>query len=804
MPEAKPFELRIFCLCGQKMKVSRAMLGKPGKCIACRQKIRIPSEAELGPDEVVIHLKDHPEYLRRAKSAPANASPIDEDSTSDLERDDVILEADSGQLAAVSFEKFAPIRRLCNYEHQVKLQLQCIREGRPAELDKATLMSYRALARQSRQQVEGAIREELIAIGAELTEVRAALTKQQDALKAGDTEYVAYSKAALPLRKRREVLVYRQQNLRGWLATEDPHQAGGLEEVSLADVPVDLIDGPFPLVDEIDELPIEYAVTGLEDALREREVADKQLNELHRKSLDGLIDVGELSRRRADAEAERQRTRTAVAYYRGRLEQVIQDCEEDSEALTAYEETMRGQLEAAAIAQDVYKKLEEAIFRAQVDIKRARNMANRALNANAVSDVPNPHGTFLERLARPGALRGLGADSWLAWLASILLLIKVFVPISVTGASAPAVVINESALYLFVFAALASLSATIVLRSLRGLLLSVLWTTLTIGGAVYLNQLFGGSSAGGSADGPAWWLSQGGLLALGAWLVLGLASVVSLFPLGPARWMAFANVGVAGVIAVTVLSNFYGLFQPVPEMGEPLITLNEQDGTYDVHIPIMNTGHADFWIGGVANEREHPADLLIEYKVGANSWANGGQPLAVRTNGADVAYRGDQGLLLPSKSRAVFHYALPPGIYRFQLIPGWPNSLAVGHTFQLTPPAPSEMAPGPPPPAAPPATAPVVSNEVRLEVELKGVLDGRETGPIFSLVLREADGSERKAQYHLGETLFGNWVISEFSPEHTTITVQNGKKLLVIERGHPEVLVHVESEETSEDGAENS
>ncbi len=794
MPEAKPFELRIFCLCGQKMKVSRSMLGKPGKCIACRQKIRIPSEAELGPDEGVIHLKDHPEYLRKPKGALVEASPLDEESSSDLERDDVILEGESGQLAAVAFEKFDPIRRLCNYEHEVKLQLQCIREGRPAELDKATLMSYRALARQSRQQLEGAIREELIAIGAELSDIRAGLTNQQEDLRAGETEYVAYSKAVLPLRRRREILVYRQQNLRGWLATEDPHQAGGLEDVSLSDVPVDLVDGTFPLAEEIEGLPIEHAVTGLENALREREMADKLLNELHRTNLDGKMDVQELSRRRADTEAERQRTRSAIAYYRGRLEQVIQDCEEDSEALTAYEAAMQAQLAAAAIAQDVYKRLEEATFRAQVDVKRARNMASRALNANAVSDVPNPHGTFLERLARPGALRGLGVDSWLSWLASILFLVKVFVPISLGDSGALAAVIDEYALILFVFAALSSLTATIVIRLLRGVLLNVLWAVLTIGGAVYIHQVFGGPPEVAGADANVWWMSQGGILALSAWLVLGLAALVSLFPLGPARWFAMGNVGVTGLVAVAVLSSFFGAFQPAPEIGEALITLNDQDGTYDVQLPIVNDGYGDFWIGGVGAEREHPATLLLEYKVGANSWANAGQPQAVRVNGVEGSYRDDQGLLLASKSRAVFHYALPPGIYRFQLIPGWASSMTLRHTFQLSPPAPAELDVESAP-VTPPPPAPEVSNETRLEVELKGVLDGRESGPIFSLILREMDGTERKAQFHLGETLFGNWVISEFSPEHTTITVQNGKKLLVIERGEPEVLVHVATEE---------
>ena len=47
MPEGEPPRLRIYCTCGQKMKVSTSMLGRPGKCIACRQKIRIPSLDEL-------------------------------------------------------------------------------------------------------------------------------------------------------------------------------------------------------------------------------------------------------------------------------------------------------------------------------------------------------------------------------------------------------------------------------------------------------------------------------------------------------------------------------------------------------------------------------------------------------------------------------------------------------------------------------------------------------------------------------------------------------------------------------------
>ena len=46
MAKAKTPRLRIYCICGQKMKVSASMYGRPGKCVACRQKIRIPSAEE--------------------------------------------------------------------------------------------------------------------------------------------------------------------------------------------------------------------------------------------------------------------------------------------------------------------------------------------------------------------------------------------------------------------------------------------------------------------------------------------------------------------------------------------------------------------------------------------------------------------------------------------------------------------------------------------------------------------------------------------------------------------------------------
>ena len=107
-------------------------------------------------------------------------------------------------------------------------------------------------------------------------------------------------------------------------------------------------------------------------------------------------------------------------------------------------------------------------------------------------------------------------------------------------------------------------------------------------------------------------------------------------------------------------------------------------------------------------------------------------------------------------------------------------------TFQLQPPDPADVR------AADQAAAPVPpSFPIRakgVDIELRGVLDGQDSGPIFSVIVHEPDGSERKEQFGLGDTIYGEWTISEFSPEHNTMTVINGDRLLIIERGKVETL----------------
>ena len=83
------------------------------------------------------------------------------------------------------------------------------------------------------------------------------------------------------------------------------------------------------------------------------------------------------------------------------------------------------------------------------------------------------------------------------------------------------------------------------------------------------------------------------------------------------------------------------------------------------------------------------------------------------------------------------------------------------------------------------ATAPSGSGVI---VELRGVLDAEASQPKFSLIITMPDGTERREQFVLGEKLHGEWVISEFSPAHNTMTLSDGKRLLIVERGKPEEI----------------
>ncbi|MBL7647046.1 MAG: hypothetical protein JNK74_12745 [Candidatus Hydrogenedentes bacterium] len=788
MSEARSTELRLYCLCGQKMKITSNMLGKPGKCVACRQKIRIPSREELPEGTHTLYLKDHPEYLRASqRDVIALPEPVSE-TNSEAEGDDVVLSGEADDLAPVPFVLYEPLGRLCNYEAKVNAQLADLRGGKASELDQTTLMSYRGLARKARQTLEKKMRDELIDVASELQSLREGLARETAALRGAETDYPEFSKRVLPLRKRREVLACRHQNLRGWLSTEDPHMAGGHADVALADVPVDSIDAPFPLARELDSLPIEHSVLKLEEALRQREKADRRLNELHRANLDGKIPAEEMKAQRADTDAERERARTGVAFYRARLQQVIQDCEEDSSAIQAHLDLKRRQLESGAITKAAYEVLEESLFRAQLDIKRARNLATRALNANTISDVPNPRGTFLERLARPGTQqRGLGVDSWLGWLGSALLLSVIFVPLGDNVPGGNPAVFQGLTLGLFVGGAFLGLSVTLAARGPRALALGAMWLILTLAGAAYFQYELGAVGPAGSTlrAGEPWWASLGGQMLLCGWGVAAIAVLVSYAALPGLRWMGPVLVAAGTALALGILNDYAGYLRALPVLEAVTMEPDAASGAYAVTVPLRNRGNRAFWLGGDRVSVPRASDYVMELQGPDNAWIDAGAPPGVTVGEVNSGINLDVGVPVAAGSQVAVHHQLVPGTYRVQFRPEWGDGTVLEQTFQLEPFAVDLETFFPPEGEG---TGSATTSGSGVMVELRGVVDGEASQPKFSLIITQPDGTERREQFVLGDKLHGEWSISEFNPAHNTMTLSDGKRLLIVERGKPEEI----------------
>lgn len=817
MSDDTPREFRIYCLCGQKMKVTRGMFGKPGKCVACRQKIRIPDASEAPADGAPIYLKEHPEYLRGPKrsgeaAVPSRASESPEGAAADeavpAAGEDVPVfdavepgpeveieveaeaETPDGEkaLPAVAFAIYEPVRFLCSYEHAVDAQLQALREGRKADHDKATLMSYRGLARKARKALEKQIHDELSAVSSQERDVRDALSVALVGLRTGEIPFVEYSKRVLPLRQRQEALAIRAHNLRGWLAADDPHVAGGALDVALSDVPLEQLGAPFPVDSAVEGLPIEYAILRLDQSLRNREKADRRLNELHRQHLDGALGAAEMTRQRAEADAARERARAEVAYYRSRLQQVVRDCEADSEALKAYQEVKRREVETLAIARNTYEEIEAAVFRAQVDIKRARNLATRALNANTVSDVPNPRGTFLERLGRPGDLRGIGLDSWLAWAGSALLLTVIFVPIVRNLPGGNAAMFPAFTLALFAGASTIGLCATVGNRAARAVLLCALWLGLTVAGAAYMQGELNGTSVASVAlrAGGPWWSTPGGLLLICGWALTGASVIASTLPLPGFRWIGLVVAAAGALGGGAILADYAGVVRPEPVISTFTAEANPNTGTYDATVRVMNAGRRPYWIGGDRGRVPAFARLTVERRIAGDAWEAAGAPASVIVDGATVPAVLGAGLQVPAGAVATLHYALAPGSYRVRLEGAWPGAVAHERSLELEAfQIDLESFFNRPGEASGSGSSP---NSVTATVELRGVMDAPDSAPQFSMIVTLPDGSERRAQFGLGDTLAGDWKISEFNPSHNTVTVTDGERIIILERGQAENL----------------
>ncbi len=817
MPHGDAVKVRIYCLCGQKMKVSESMFGRPGKCVACRQKIRIPRRNEIPASSGAyyeIYLKDHPEFLRK----PSPSQEMEEEAEV-LGREDAGAEGEDLPLGDVSenppgipLDILEPLRLLCSFEQKVERHLSVIRKKRMAlveGLDKATLMSYRAMVRNARSTLDEQLRQRLYEVNEQLSGVVEQMGRATLGVRTGEMDYDTFIKSVTSLRHRRERLELRRQNLRGWLATTNPAMAGGYLDVKLEDVPVDGTEVTFPL-DEKSSVPlVDQYIDRLREALQDRELAERKLAERKRLEQEGVLSGASLEEYGADAEAERERARAAVAFYRARLEQIAQDSENDIRSAKACLELARARLDAGGVDPASFQSHEMALLRSQSDHAQARDLARRALTANTGSDVPRAEGTFLKRIAQVSVPSGIGLDSWIAWLAMTLLILNIAVPISNAQENGNMVVAKEMAIGFFITAALLAMFAVIPRRHYRGLCITGLWFAASCLGALYIQAAWYSLGPVGFAMrmDPDWFMRPGIVLFILALVVMGVSACVGLLPFTRLRYVPFAT-GIACVCAATtILTDGGGVFAPNPYLSEPEIaTALDQPSMYEVTVAVGNQGWIgrSFYLGGQHRNVPNRATFLLEQRIGSDSWKDAGAPNRYKRNMmAWVAVEAQQEfppISVKAGQQILLSYRLEPATYRVQLIPFFNQAEPLVRIFTLAPiasdtPAPSEEHSENTAAAEGQSESPLEGEELpslppsgeegtdHVTLEIRGVVNAEGRTPSFSIILHFPEGQSVSRRLVLSEQIVGPWKAVEFSPRHKTLTVSDGTQMLSVKPG---------------------
>lgn len=429
MSTGKTARLRIYCICGQKMKVSAAMYGRPGKCVACRQKIRIPRADELLPETREIHLKDHPEFLRMP-SGRSDTGP-EEVSQGDIEL--IPLGEEDRQEVSIPVEILEPLRVLTAMEARVSRRLRALGEAKGdadpvLERQRQELQAQRKRIERARSELDESLRQRLMEVAIELTTVQQRLAELNLNVRVGELDFNAFRESSEALRRRRDRLELRQLNLRGWLAVRDPYLAGGLAGVPDDTIPIDL-DVRFTNELESPQSRLEDFIEALREALERRESAERKLGETEKLRRTAVDSSARLEETREECRGAVKLAQAGIAFYRGRLEQLRSDYASDLQAIESQAELARGRFQVGEMTRVQFDDIEGALLRAKSDLVKAIDLARRALSAPSAHDVPQARGTFLQRLSPKKPLVAIGPDTYLGWVAGFLFALVVVLPV---------------------------------------------------------------------------------------------------------------------------------------------------------------------------------------------------------------------------------------------------------------------------------------------------------------------------------------------------------------------------------------
>jgi len=834
MSETQVKELRIHCICGQRMKVTEDMFGRPGRCVACRQKIWIPRADQVPPGVRSIYLKDHPEFIRKPKSlTPTNGDAPAEPVSSDSE----IRNGSSADVEATPIDPLPVLQTLCSLEYRLEREL-AVRQARSGKEegdsglagDRETLEKHLDEVRQAREALDEELRERLTEVAVELASTCEQIADAEKAARAGDLDFDAYREQADRLRRRREVLERRQHNCRGWLAVKDPFMAGGYVDIALEDAPTKGLRLTLPQEPHATGSLLDGYLDELRNALAERARIRREPAQLDQPG-SGRDPAGATRKeRRLEARAQRKRAKARVRFCRERLKQLDSDLAGYVQVVDAQLEAARARRKTAEIDQAFFSQLERDLTLARREFTIGRGLAAGALRARTAEEVPKAGGALQDRPAprREGAR--FGFDVWLAWAGALLILVALFLP--VLGDLSPLGAVRQlptgvpSPLWLaiggFVSALVFSLTVLLPGRGSRGTLLTLFWLCACLAAAIYFHEA-------GQTVGPlgerlrrqdVWLLRPGTVV-----LILGLVSV------GASAWLALVRhrtgralplvVSLLLVLGLTlVFTDLAGLRKARPEVtADSYLRPGNGPPLYESTITIRNAGRRPLVLSRTSTAPCAFA-YTIERKPREGAPKETAQATLIGLTGTHLRpVAGDlpPTVSIPRGEAVGLVYLLEPGTYearldgrRVALLDLDEPHRAMSGSNEEGPTAPARVLPvaaaldadaEPADSAESSGTVPsdeAVSDEESQgeapvltaaasqypSVRLAGVIGGAEDRePLFKIEIRQPGGESEKVDRYLGDALNDAWGIQEYDPNRQTVTVSNGAKLIVMRRG---------------------
>jgi hypothetical protein len=830
MAESGIEQLRIYCICGQKMKIAADMYGRPGKCVACRQKIRLPRPDEIPEGTTEIRIENHPEFLRKSKRkldplaeerearrALAQAAPTEDDSGDsptpitelDLHDETTPPNAEAPKPKAkppkprkkrkrvrgsVPLDVHPQLRTLCSLqfklEHALEASVKALDKDNfaIAEIEGNLARLYRV-----RGDLDEQLRQNLMEVAIELSSTHEKIAETNLSARVGEISYEAYHEKIYRLRARRDRLERRQLNFRGWLSAQDPYVAGGYIDLDLDALPEHDDTLVIPSEPEESGPILNVQVATLRGALLRQDFSTRKFSEMRKMSQGkhgGTRDFGIV---RANCKADVRIAQATVAFSRGRLRELKSDFESDIETIGAQLDLERVKLKTGGIERAEFDTIERELFRAKADATKALSIADRALVATVAEDVPSLRGTFLERLTARHPEEGTTADSIVAWIAAALMVVSIFLP--AIGSISMAAAINQSSADADSerWVALAPVVAAVILvligfagdRPLRGRMLCAAWLVVTVAGAWIIHQTqFGLDPVSTRFRVGAPWILRPGML------TLVVASAAVLLAAGLALNGRDRNRTWLPLAMLAIFTDLGGVFTVTPSItitrGDVIV---ESEGVplEQNTITIRNNGQRTLHLLGRNSEARAAYLLTVDKQIGNTSWDEVDLP---SKPGEGFSGSGSKLIAVKPGKVADFQMRFPPGNYRVYLRSEVADDVQKPFTVEeRLPPASPVATVTPPVVLAPPSTpsAPVVDIP-RADVELKGVLGSPDATTRFQFVLYMPDGTQEQTMLSVEDSLHGSWIVDEYNRNLGSVTLRSGTKRLILRPGERRTL----------------